>query len=115
MWGNIYTIKVNQRLKSEKNEWKSFRLSLCHFCHVLHRLSKHFIVITFDVVWLTKSNVIRWNITLASFALVWFIPFKTLQKGEIFRSSQPPTGSLLITREDNLQVLEMVIIPYLRH
>ena len=42
-------------------------------CHVLHRLSKHFL--TFDVAWLTKSNVMRWNIIQATFAFVWFIPF----------------------------------------
>ena len=45
-----------------------------------------------------------------------FIPFKVLQKEESVRSSQPnqiscPTASPLITREDNLQVLEMIIIP----
>ena len=58
----------------------------------------------------------HWNITLASLAFVWFIPFKVLQKEESVRSSQPNqisclTASPLITPEDNFQVLEMIIIP----
>ena len=62
----------------------------------------------------------RWNITLASFALVWFIPFKVLQKGYIVRSRKTKaisrtTASPLITREDNLRVLEIIIIPYHEH
>ena len=62
-------------------------LKLMYLCHVLYTLSKHFL--TFNVAWLTKSNVMRWSITLASFAFVWFIFFKVLQKGESICSSQP--------------------------
>ena len=85
-------------------------LKLMYLCHVLHRLSKHFL--TFNVAWLTKSNVMRWNITLATFAFVWFIPFKVLQKGQSIRSSQPnqiswPTASPPITRA----VLRRKIVP----
>ena len=62
----------------------------------------------------------RWNITLALLAFVWFIPFLVLQNEEGARSSQPnqiscPKASPPITREDNLQVLEMIIIPYHGH
>ena len=65
-------------------------VKLMYLCHVLQRLSKQFPIITFDVAWLTKSDVMRWNTTLAPFPIVWFISFKVLQKGEIFgRSSQP--------------------------
>ena len=108
-------IKYNCRIKYIwKQRMEVVSLKLMYFCHVLHRLSKHFL--TFDDAWLTKSNVMRWNITLASFAFVWFIPFKVLQKGESIRSSQPnqiswPTASPSITRGDNHQVLEMIIIP----
>ena len=42
----------------------------------------------FDVAWLTKNNVMRLNITLVQFPLVWFMPCKVLKKGEIVRSSQ---------------------------
>ena len=56
------------------------------------------------------------QIYLKTMTFVPFIPFKVLQKEESVRSSQPnqmscPTASPLITREDNVQVLEMIIIP----
>ena len=53
-----------------------------------HNWPPDFLVITFDVAWLTKNNVMRLNITLVQFPLVWFIPCKVLKKGEIVRSSQ---------------------------
>ena len=60
----------------------------------------------------------HWHIKLALLAFVWFI--KVLQNEEGARSSQPnqvscPKASPLITREDNFQVLEMIIIPYYGH
>ena len=111
-------IKYNWIKYIWKQRMEVVSLKLMYLCHVLHRLSKHFL--TFDVAWLTKSNVMRWNITLASCAFLWFIPFKALKKGESIRSSQPnqiswPTANPPITRGDNHQVLEMIIIPYHGH
>ena len=67
-----------------------------------------------DVAERTKSNVRRWNITLASLALAWFIPVKDWS----FKPSKAisrPTASPKITRKDDLQVLEMIRIPYHAH
>ena len=108
IWKWLY-LTVKQHLSnttesniSENNEWNG----IMYLCHGLHKLSKHFL--PFDVDWLTKSNVMCWNITLASFAFVWFIPFlsKSYKRETVFVQAnrtkfhdpleERPTKSLLM-------------------
>ena len=75
---------------SDSNEYMEVvSVKLMYLCHVLHRLSKHFLLSLSMSLDLPKVNVKHRNITLASFSLVWVIPFKIIQKLEIARSSHP--------------------------
>ena len=64
-------------------------VKLMYLCRVLPRLSKHFLFSLSMSLDLPKVNVKHRNITLASFSLVWVIPFKIIQKLLIARSSHP--------------------------
>ena len=75
---------------SDNNEYMEVvSVKLMYLCHVLHRLSKHFLLSLSMSLDLPKVNVKHRNITLASFSLVWVIPFKIIKKLEIARSSHP--------------------------
>ena len=97
LWDNIYQVQLNQ-------------------IYVLHRLIKKSINITFEVAWLTKSNAMCWNITLASFSLIVYVFFlsESYNKERFFvqvNQSNLTPPSPIITREDNLRLLKMIRIP----
>lgn len=48
-------------------------VSIVYLCYEIHRLIKHLLIISFEVAWLIKNNVMCRNITLASFSLVVYV------------------------------------------
>ena len=103
-------------IKYIRKQWMEV-VSIVYLCYELHRLIKHFLIITFEVAWLIKNNVMCWNITLASFSLVVYVfSFQghTTRRDFLFKPSKVMscrTASPIITRKENRQLLEMIRIP----
>ena len=78
-------------------------VNLMYLCHVLHKLSKHFLIITFD----GACDVLKYHTSIICSCIVYSFQSLTKRRDCSFKPTKTilrPTASPLITREDNLQV-----------